>query len=218
MFHRGWFHVAVEDAWLREQVCNIVASYGTARVTTGDRIIDHARYAGAIAEWGPGFDDWLRTLRAASPTLPALVFIPAQQLFRMNELHARSVEVALQPLHIGQLMAFVQRSLAHSCLPHDGVARMVAHVASARGLTSREVQLLSFCLADEPRARIRRRLGISENTLKTQVKALLRKCNERNVDALAKNVLRAALLERLPASAAAFTEPVAPWFPAQGAA
>jgi hypothetical protein len=41
---------------------------------------------------------------------------------------------------------------------------------------------------------VRKRLGISENTLKCQVKGLLRKCGERNMDALAKNILRTALL------------------------
>jgi DNA-binding CsgD family transcriptional regulator len=87
---------------------------------------------------------------------------------------------------------------------------MVTFVAETRGLTGREVQLLSYCLADEPRARVRRRLGISENTLKTQVKALLRKCGERNVDALAKNVLRAALLS---SSQQPLVEPIAPWLP-----
>jgi hypothetical protein len=53
---------------------------------------------------------------------------------------------------------------------------------------------VSYCLGDEPRARVRRRLGITENTLKSQIRGLLRKCGERNLDALAKNLLRNALV------------------------
>ena len=73
------------------------------------------------------------------------------------------------------------------------MARTIAHMATSRGLTAREVQLLDYCLGDEPRARVRRRLGITENTLMTQIRGLLRKCGERNLDALAKNVLRSML-------------------------
>ncbi len=64
-----------------------------------------------------------------------------------------------------------------------------------RNLTSREVQLMAYALGDEPRKQVMRRLGITENTLKTQVRALLRKCGERSMDGLAKNVLRQALIE-----------------------
>ena len=76
-------------------------------------------------------------------------------------------------------------------------------------LTPREVQIISFSLGNEPRIRMRKRLGISENTLKSQIKGLLRKCNERNVDSLAKNILRAALLVDKPLDAAV----IAPWLP-----
>ena len=64
-----------------------------------------------------------------------------------------------------------------------GVARVVSELAQARALSAREVQILTYCLGNEPRKRVRRRLGIAENTLKTQIRSLLRKCDERSVDA-----------------------------------
>jgi DNA-binding CsgD family transcriptional regulator len=100
----------------------------------------------------------------------------------------------LLPLSQPILTSFVQRALTHNFVPSDRVARIIARMAESRRLTAREVQLLGYCLGDEPRARVRRRLGITENTLKTQVRGLLRKCGERNLDALAKNVLRSALV------------------------
>ena len=90
------------------------------------------------------------------------------------------------------------------------MARLVEGLAQRCQLTAREVQLVSYCLANESRALVRKRLGITENTLKTQVRGLLRKCNERNVDSLAKNLLRAALLLDGPTRRA---EPLAPWLP-----
>ena len=72
----------------------------------------------------------------------------------------------------------------------------------------REVQLIGFALQHVPRAQMRNELGITENTLKTQIKGLLRKCGERSLDALAKNILRAALLEVSPGRAGHYC---APW-------
>lgn len=214
MFHRGWFQLVVHNPCLSEELLRVLQQYSTARIASSQGVWPELgsveRYAGVIAEVGLGFDAWCERIRAASPCLPILAIVPDLDARLFASLQARSIEVAMLPLHAPQLVAFVQRSLASAFLPSDRVGRMVSFVAESRGLTGREVQLLSYCLADEPRARVRRRLGISENTLKTQVKALLRKCGERNVDALAKNVLRAALLEP---NQRARAEPIAPWFP-----
>jgi DNA-binding NarL/FixJ family response regulator len=220
VFHRGWFQVSVRDAMLSESVHAIAALYSTARLHISAHAFpelgDMTRFAGVIAEYGPGFERWVEELRAACPSLPVLTLVSALDRTLLSQLHARGIEVAVLPLHAPELVVFIQRALASDFLPHDRVARMVQYLAQARGLTAREVQLLSYCLGDEPRARVRRRLGISENTLKTQIKSLLRKCGERNVDALAKNLLRAALLSE---ATVRHAEPLAPWHPAlRGAA
>jgi DNA-binding NarL/FixJ family response regulator len=221
VFHRGWFQVAVRSELLNDTVRATAALYSTARLHTSAQgwpdLGDATRFAGVIAEYGVGFELWAAALRARCPGLPILVIVDELDRSLLSRLHAQSIEVAALPLHVPELVAFIQRALASDFLPHDRVARMVQYLAQARGLTAREVQLLSYCLGDEPRARVRRRLGISENTLKTQVRALLRKCGERNVDALAKNLLRAALLV---ASAGKHEhEALARWHPAlRGAA
>jgi DNA-binding NarL/FixJ family response regulator len=206
---------------LCETVHATAALYSTARLHSSPlgwpELKDTPRFAGVIAEYGAGFEQWADRLRASSPSLPILTIVSELDGRLISRLHARSIEVAALPLHVPELVAFIQRSLASDFLPHERVARMVQYLAQARGLTAREVQLVSYCLGDEPRARVRRRLGISENTLKTQVRGLLRKCGERNVDALAKNLLRAALLSESVRKHAA--EPLAPWHPAmRGAA
>jgi len=214
MFHRGWFQVAVRNPCVSDELLRVLTQYGTARISRAHagwpELGPVERYAGVIAEVDVGFDAWCQRIRGAAPCLPILAIVGKLDARLFATLQARSIEVAVLPLHTPQLVAFVQRAVASAFLPSDRVGRMVSFVAQSRGLTGREVQLLSYCLADEPRARVRRRLGISENTLKTQVKALLRKCGERNVDALAKNVLRAALLESSPQRLA---EPIAPWLP-----
>jgi len=220
MFHRGWFQVAVQSEHVSDSVRGVAALYSTARlhvnVETWPVLGQVARFAGVIAEYGPGFETWASGVRASAPSLPVLALVSALDGALLSRLHAQSIEVAALPVHAPELVAFIQRALVSNFLPHDRVARMVHYLAASRGLSAREVQLLSYCLGDEPRARVRRRLGISENTLKTQIKSLLRKCGERNVDALAKNLLRAALLAEHPEKRA---EPLAPWHPAlRGAA
>jgi DNA-binding NarL/FixJ family response regulator len=221
VFHRGWFQVAVRSELLSETVHATAALYSTARLHTSPQgwpeLKDPARFAGVIAEYAAGFEEWADVLRARCPSLPILAIVSELDAALLSRLHARSIDVAVLPLHGPELIAFIQRALASDFLPHERIARMVQYLARVRGLTAREVQLLSYCLGDEPRARVRRRLGISENTLKTQVRGLLRKCGERNVDALAKNLLRAALLSESVRKHEA--EPLAPWHPAlRGAA
>lgn len=216
MFQRGWFQLVVRDARASEAVRSVLSLYTTARLAPAEsgswpELGEMTRFAGVIAEYGPGFEAWVGALRRAAPSLPVLALTPLLDGAFFGRLNAQAIEVGMLPLHGPQLVGFVQRALANDYLPHERVGRMVAYLAAQRELTAREVQLLSYCLGDESRARVRRRLGISENTLKTQIKALLRKCGERNVDALAKNLLRAALLSERPQRRA---EPIAPWCPA----
>jgi DNA-binding NarL/FixJ family response regulator len=212
VFHRGWFQVVVRDVRLNEVVRQVLTLYSTARLSAVDSgwpdLGQVQRFAGIIAEYGPGFEAWAAKLRRGAPSMPILALTPLLDAGLLSRLSARNIEIATLPLHAPQLVAFVQRALVSDYLPHDRVARLVAHLAAERELTPREVQLISFCLGNENRARVRRRLGISENTLKTQIRGLLRKCGERNVDALAKNLLRAALLADRPQHQA---EPIAPW-------
>jgi DNA-binding NarL/FixJ family response regulator len=212
VFHRGWFQVVVRDARLNDAVREVLMLYSTARLAGAEsgwpELGQAQRFAGIIAEYGPGFEAWAAKLRREAPSMPILVLTPLLEASLLSRLQARNIELATLPLHAPQLVAFVQRALVSDYLPHDRVARLVAHLAKERALTPREVQLVSFCLGNETRARVRRRLGVSENTLKTQIRGLLRKCGERNVDALAKNLLRAALLADRPQQ---HVEPIAPW-------
>lgn len=200
MFHRGWFHISVVEEHVGFELAKVVQRFGTARVRLScgkpDLGIDtNGRFAGVIVECQQDGDvEAVAELARRLPELPVLVLLRETNGAYINRLQALGVSVCVLPVFAPAVVAFVQRALASTFLPHDRVARLLSQVAHDRGLTAREVQILSYCLGDEPRARVRRRLGISENTLKTQIKGLLRKCEERNVDALAKNILRMAVL------------------------
>lgn len=199
MFQRGWFHVDVRCAELAPQLVEVVRRYAPARVAPLSvevmaELADTERFAGLIVELSAPVPDLLDALLERAPSMPVLALLDAADGARINRLQVRGVASAVLPLHSDEIVSFVQRALTHNFVPSERVARVIAHIARARDLTPREVQLLGYCLGDQPRALVRRRLGITENTLKSQTRLLLRKCGARNLDSLAKNVLRMALM------------------------
>jgi len=199
MFQRGWFHIDVARGDILPELLDAVRQYGPARVQALseralDELVQPGRFAGVVVHVTTTSLPWLERLIARAPALPVLALLDAADRALINRLQACGVTTALLPLQLPNAVSFAQRALCSSFVPCDRMARVLTHFAESRALTAREVQLLSYCLGDEPRARVRRRLGITENTLKTQVRGLLRKCGERNLDALAKNLLRTALV------------------------
>lgn len=204
MFQRGWFHIDIRQQGLLPELLGVVGQYGPARVKplSAEVVAELAhdgRFAGLIVQLVPDTLAWLERLFVHAPGLPVLALLERSDRAQINHLQARGVSTLLLPMQVANTVNFVQRALTHSFVPCTRVSALIQHLAETRFLTAREVQLVSYCLADEPRARVRRRLGITENTLKSQIRGLLRKCGERNLDALAKNMLRLAL-----------TSPVAP--------
>ncbi len=218
MFQRGWFHVDVARRELLPELLRMAMQYGPTRVAPLSaqalgELAQNGRFAGLIVELTPESSPWLERVLANVPGLPVLVLLEPHMRAEIDRLQARGASTAFIPLQSANVVSFVQRALANSFLPCERVARTISRLAEAHALTAREVQLLSFCMGDEPRARVRRRLGITENTLKTQVRGLLRKVGERNLDALAKNVLKSALLTpgaALPDDGGEVTQPLAP--------
>ncbi|MFT3921198.1 MAG: LuxR C-terminal-related transcriptional regulator [Myxococcales bacterium] len=215
MFQRGWFLVEAREALLAETIAEVLQRYGVGRALRADLegavaplLRERGRVAGIVVELGEDAVERVQALACLAPGLPLLALSRSADWQLVNAVQRLGAEHAMLPLQLPNVVSFAQRALCASFLPHAGVARTVSSLARARKLTAREVQILSYCLGNEPRARVRRRLGIAENTLKTQVRSLLRKCDARSVDALAKNVLRAALLE-----GRAQREPVFPWGP-----
>lgn len=212
MFQRGWFHIDVKQTDLVAEFAPVVRQYGPTRCAplnaqVIDELAQPGRFAGAIVQVHPDNFEPLELLIARAPALPVLALLGPAQRSLLNMLTARGITCAVLPLQSAVVVNFVQRALTHNFVPNARVVSTIAHLAETRALTAREVQLVSYCLGDEPRARVRRRLGITENTLKSQIRGLLRKCGERNLDSLAKNVLRTSLLSyALPESSGESTQ------------
>jgi DNA-binding CsgD family transcriptional regulator len=200
MFHRGWFWVDARSSGVAERMIEVTRHYGVVRTGSLGEALDEIRrdplrWGGVVTELRDADAGLLLAIRGELPALPLLaVLSPAQCERMLNRLQSREIEVALAPVDDLRLEAFVQHGLARSFHPKASVARVLADMARDADLTARELQVLASCLGKEPRELLRRRLGISENTLKSQIRGLLRKCRERSVHELAKQVLRSALM------------------------
>jgi DNA-binding NarL/FixJ family response regulator len=201
-FQRGFFLLIARDEGLAHALSEPIQRYSVVRRARCYRdavpmLAPRARWSGVVVDLD-GFDAdpifAMRCLREASPLVPVLALASSADATLVNGLHAHRGELVLKPVGDANIISFVQRALVSGWLPDERVAAWVAQLARVRGLTPREVQLVAYALGNESRQKVIRRLGITENTLKTQVRSLLRKCNARSMDGLAKTVLRDALV------------------------
>jgi len=202
MFQRGFFLLVIRDDGLAHSLSEPIQRYSVVRRARTYReavgmLQTQSRWSGLVADLD-GFDanplETLKCLREAHPLVPVLGLASSVSPALLNGMHAFRAELVLKPLGELNIVSFVQRALVSGWLPDERVAAWVDELARRRSLTPREVQLVAYALGNESRQKVIRRLGISENTLKTQVRALLRKCNARSMDSLAKVVLRDALV------------------------
>lgn len=199
---RGFFLLVARDDGLAQALSEPIQRYSVVRRARSFRdaipmLAPRTHWSGVVVDLD-GFDAEpvfaMRCLREASPLVPVLALASRADATLVNGLHANRGELVLKPVGDANIISFVQRALVSGWLPDERVAAWVSQLARVHGLTPREVQLVAYALGNESRQKVIKRLGITENTLKTQVRSLLRKCDARSMDGLAKRILRDALV------------------------
>ncbi len=158
---------------------------------------------------------FLAEARGGEPCRHALVVVsdaPDPEL--LNGAFEIGASVVHAPLRDGVVLAFARAvTSAIACASTDGAglrATIDAHAWRWR-LSPRETELLAHAVQGTSREQILAVMGVSENTLKTQIRALLRKADSNNLDELVGDVLRAALPVAAPVAAPApIAIPLAP--------
>lgn len=79
------------------------------------------------------------------------------------------------------LKAFAMRVNTHAACARDGIKEILTELTHAKRLTLRESQILAVAAHGIPRSRIAKRLGTSENTIKSQIRSLLDKTQKANL-------------------------------------
>lgn len=124
---------------------------------------------------GTGFDV-VETLRQRDRNLPVLILTGSNDPTTINRAHALRVEFVCKPFFSENLAQFVQRTLSGSQYgDRERLAVVVSEVTSEYKLSLREGQILAFAAEGIPRSRLADVMGISENTVKSQIRSLLEK-------------------------------------------
>jgi len=139
-----------------------------------------------------------QTARKQRPLLPILVLTALAEPKLINAAHALRAEYHCKPTHRSAIRGFLRRAVAFERVEDQRITWAVDEMGRRHALTAREVDLLIAALAGVPRKTLTDELGATENTLKTQVRGLLRKAGAATLDDLARATLQLALTDSDP--------------------
>jgi DNA-binding NarL/FixJ family response regulator len=140
--------------------------------------------------------DLIREIRRRDPVLPILMLTGSDERGWANQAHALGVEFVFKPVVTESLDRFSARAIAKASSGDDSLATVVSELVCNHGLSPREVQVLTLSLGGTPRMALTDELGVSDNTVKTTVRHLLRKTTADTLDDLVQYVMRTALQRR----------------------
>lgn len=194
------FLIVDSDETWRRLVGDILSSYGSVHAVgqASDALaaVQESKWIGmvldAVLSDGCGFE-LLTKVRALGAPLPALVLTTHHDRERVNRAHALQAEFLCKPAEADGVASFARRAVAYHWTRSPRIASILHTMASERQLTPRESELIAAAIAGMPRRLVAEELGVSENTLKVQVRLLLVKCGVSNLDELADGIVRRAL-------------------------
>jgi len=105
----------------------------------------------------------------------------------VNRIHSLGAEYVLKIDHDINLKVFRERA-ARTLVRHSGG---VEAFARASGLSQRETEILLLAVREHSRDEIASLLGLSEETVKSHTRSILRKCGEQRLQDVARRIRRA---------------------------
>ncbi len=134
----------------------------------------------------------LKQMRRAAPEAPGLLM--AEEAPRsaegLEEVGFRYLPRAASP---AEVRYFLGHAIALAVTKDPDVAAAVEAIGRERSLTIKQMELTALAATDLSRDTLIEGLGVSQNTVKTRIRQLLRIHQEDSMDSLGKTVLRAAL-------------------------
>lgn len=137
--------------------------------------------------------DVVRYVRVKHPLLPILVLTGMNDRESINRAHALRAEFVVKPASGSALIGFVRRAVAFERVPDQRLAVLVDELAQQCGFTARETDIVAAALGNTSRQRLLDQFGVTDNTLKSQIRGLLRKTDHDSLDVLVRSILRQAL-------------------------
>jgi len=161
-------------------------------VTTATSVEEAERYLGAkvpfsglVVDWKLPDGDGLSVIRAAreqDPRVPILMMTGYLDAACINEVHALRAEYVAKPASRRNLEEFADRATGR--VGEEDIDQVVRAFRHRHGLANAEERVLRLTLAGAARNELAAQLGVSENTVKTTVRRLLRRADQPSLDAL----------------------------------
>lgn len=202
MASRGEFLVVEDDSAAAKALWRVLEAFRPTRVvhsgTEARNLLDAGHtWCGLLVDAQLGDISGLEVLahaRQRYPVVPAVVVTGYLERELINRAFALGAGYVCKPFGREALLPFISRALASESTSDERVQRMIEHLAQRHGLSAREVAVLVYAVQGVPRQTILREMGVSHNTLKSHVRALLRKLDAGSMGDVAVGVLRTALM------------------------
>lgn len=181
----------------RHRAVEVVHNMSTAReMLDGDR-----DWTGVVLDLilpdGYGLD-LLSEIRQSHGALPVLVLTGELNRDVVNKVQTMRGEYVCKPASAENLNPFIQRALAQERVDDAAIGQRIEHLSRQLKLTRRETELLTLSVDGLSRKQLAQALGVAENTVKAQIRSLLKKSGARSLATLAQKVIKGAAQETMP--------------------
>lgn len=181
----------------RHRAVEVVHNMATAReMLDGDR-----DWTGVVLDLilpdGYGLD-LLSEIRQSHGALPVLVLTGELNRDVVNKVQTMRGEYVCKPASAENLNPFIQRALAQERVDDAAIGQRIEHLSRQLKLTRRETELLTLSVDGLSRKQLAQALGVAENTVKAQIRSLLKKSGARSLATLAQKVIKGAAQETIP--------------------
>jgi DNA-binding NarL/FixJ family response regulator len=195
------FLVVEDEPQAAESIARLLERYRPTQTAltvreAKQRLATRSAWTGIIADLGLPDGSGLDVVRGARqrfPLLPVLVLTGAHDRDSINRAHELRAEFVVKPASEVDLIGFVRRAVAFERVPDERLAVMVDELARQCSFTAREVDIVAAALGNVSRRQLLDQFRVTDNTLKSQIRGLLRKTEHESLDTLVRSILREAL-------------------------
>lgn len=202
----GGFLIVEDEPTLARTLARTFGRHGPVEVVHSmaaarDRLEAQPEWLGVVLDLilpdGYGLD-LLSEIRARHGGLPVLVLTGELNRDVVNKVQTLRGEYVCKPASAENLNPFIQGALAQARVDDAAIGQRIEHLARQLKLTRRETELLTLSVDGLSRKELADALGVAENTVKAQIRSLLKKSGARSLATLAQKVIKGATRDTIP--------------------